>query len=1083
MASSFDAPDKSGRKARVFLSYSRADSEFTRRLADALAARGYVPDFDQSHHDPANIDTGISAEDEWWKRLQEMIAAAPAVVFIISPESAASRVCDEEIAYARALGKRVIAIVRRSIDPASAPPRLSALNWKLSFADDQAFDSSLDALCAALDLDVEWHRESARLTALAVKWDQDGRPEAQLLTSGAVSAADAQATRRPAGAPEAGDLLVRFLEVSRSKAAADRERLLTITGRAFVKPAEQAAAEERYDAALRLAAAGTLLGEDLEMRLVPERVPSALAGAECQALRCVLRGHEGTVQDASFSPDGTRIVSASRGDRTVRVFDVVSGRDLFVLQGHESGVTSATFNADGTRLLTTSGDNTARVWDAASRREIAVLRGHKDAVKGASFSPNGACIVTASQDGTARVWDTESGGEIGVLRGHDGAISKASFSFDATRVLTASSDTTARVWDVTSGREVAVLRGRGREVQRASFSQDATRIVTVYGQGFGAADQARLWDAASGREIAALAENKEEVRDASFSSDGSRIVTASQDGGARVWNSEGRLMAVLSGHEGGLRVASFSLDGALIITASEDRTARGWDAATGHERFVLRGHEDWVWGAAFSPDNQRVLTVSRDKTVRVWDAAHTREIAELSGHKGRSWHASFDADGTRIVTAGVDDKTARVWNSANGREIVVLRGHEGAVENTSFSPEGTRVVTASRDRTARVWDSAGGREVATLRGHEDSVQSASFSPDGARIVTASLDKTARVWDAANGREIGALLKHHAPLMDASYSPDGTRIVTATQDKTARIWDAANESEIGALGGHEQWVRSASFSPDGARIVTTDGRAARVWDVASLREILVLRTPAVSASFSPDGTRIVTASGASGVVHAMNGIVRVWDAASGREIAREQVQGDAVKSAAFSSDGAYLVVSFQNHSPRVFDVSRTAALTGDPAEVLAASLANGRGVKTESECADLLMQAAPNDLYGALLSRLSVEKREVVARRAEILARALHPKCYLPSSSTPGDIAHAEDGSATATHDSIAYVGAVTRESEVPPPLVEVVTSRPGANAIPRTRSPIRATIVVFTVLAIGAGAVLLAAWYGLMPFR
>ena len=68
-------------KTRVFLSYSRKDDAFTRRLAAALEARGYAPDFDQSARDPANA--GIAPEDEWWPRLKHMIAADEAMVFIV----------------------------------------------------------------------------------------------------------------------------------------------------------------------------------------------------------------------------------------------------------------------------------------------------------------------------------------------------------------------------------------------------------------------------------------------------------------------------------------------------------------------------------------------------------------------------------------------------------------------------------------------------------------------------------------------------------------------------------------------------------------------------------------------------------------------------------------------------------------------------------------------------------------------------------------------------------------------------------------------------------------------------------------
>ena len=55
-------------------------------------------------------------------------------------------------------------------------------------------------------------------------------------------------------------------------------------------------------------------------------------------------------------------------------------------------------------MVTASVDRTARLWDAASGKELAVLQGHKDPVRSAAFSPDGAKVVTASDDGTARIW-------------------------------------------------------------------------------------------------------------------------------------------------------------------------------------------------------------------------------------------------------------------------------------------------------------------------------------------------------------------------------------------------------------------------------------------------------------------------------------------------------------------------------------------------------------------------------------------------------------------------------------------------------------------------------------------------------
>jgi formylglycine-generating enzyme required for sulfatase activity len=219
-------------KTRVFLSYSRKDDAFVRMLAKALAVRGYDPDFDQSSFDPANIVTGISAEDEWWRRLQDMIAAADVMIFVVSPDSAASKACDEEIAYARGISKRIIPILRRPIDFAKAPPRLAALNIKIQFLEDagSAFDMSLTELCSALDVDVNWHRESSRLTGLAVRWDQRGRPDDLLLFTADVRAIGDLLERRPRSAPEPSPILVELRDLSRARLDSEarlRRRLQT----------------------------------------------------------------------------------------------------------------------------------------------------------------------------------------------------------------------------------------------------------------------------------------------------------------------------------------------------------------------------------------------------------------------------------------------------------------------------------------------------------------------------------------------------------------------------------------------------------------------------------------------------------------------------------------------------------------------------------------------------------------------------------------------------------------------------------------------------------------------------------------
>ena len=382
------------------------------------------------------------------------------------------------------------------------------------------------------------------------------------------------------------------------------------------------------------------------------------------AERLRLVGHENFVMSAAFSPDGARIVTAC-WDKTARVWDAATGKEIAVLRGHENYVTTAAFSPDGARIVTGSHDRTARIWDASTGKEFATLLGHEDAVKSAAFSPDGARIVTASfRDATARIWDAATRQEIATLLGHEDAVKSATFSPDGARVVTGSYDRTARIWDASTGREIAVLRGRENMMEYVVFSPDGTRIITVP-----ETDTARVWDAATGQEIAALRGHAGRVRSAAFSPDGALTVTGSDDGTAQIWDAvTGQKIAALRGHEGGVWSAAFSPDGARIVTASSDRTARIWDAMAGQEIADLLGRESWVMSAAFSPDIARVVAHSHDGTTRIWNACTGQKIADL--RSGDVTSASFSPDSSQIVIAAGD--TARICDVVTGQEIVTL---------------------------------------------------------------------------------------------------------------------------------------------------------------------------------------------------------------------------------------------------------------------------------------------------------------------------------------------------------------------------------------------------------------------------
>ena len=180
----------------------------------------------------------------------------------------------------------------------------------------------------------------------------------------------------------------------------------------------------------------------------------------------VLGSHEHQVVKLVVSPDGKRIVSHGEQEKTMRLWDGVTGRELAELPG-DPVPRALAFSPDGARLVSGSlyPDNTVRLWEAATGRLVAAMPGHKNSIHSVSFGPDGRRIVSAAQDQTARLWDGESGQPIAPLRGHTESTWNAIFSPDGRRVVTASADQTLRLWDATSGDLITVLRGHKGEVR------------------------------------------------------------------------------------------------------------------------------------------------------------------------------------------------------------------------------------------------------------------------------------------------------------------------------------------------------------------------------------------------------------------------------------------------------------------------------------------------------------------------------------------------------------------------------------------------------------------------------------------
>lgn len=327
----------------VFLSYSRRDLAFVRRLSEALKACG--------------LDVWVDLDDiipssRWMDEIHANIADADAVVFVITPDSVISEVCRIELDYAIGLPKRVVPVVARETARDRVPTDLTELQW-LSITEEADFDAAVKQLVEVLGTDIERVHLHTRLLTQAADWERRDHERSLLLRGAELKEAEIWLADQSGRRPAANSAQLKLILASR-RAAVRRQRGLGTAGlvlaavmavlAAFALFQRQAAVNQAGIATARqlLAEADALRDRQPDVSLLlgvlalgnaPDQVEEeARSGLESNLARphhiaTQFTGHSGAVNDVAFNADGTALASAG-WDGTVRMWDVGTSQAL-----------------------------------------------------------------------------------------------------------------------------------------------------------------------------------------------------------------------------------------------------------------------------------------------------------------------------------------------------------------------------------------------------------------------------------------------------------------------------------------------------------------------------------------------------------------------------------------------------------------------------------------------------------------------------------------------------------------------------------------------------------------------------------
>jgi WD40 repeat protein/serine/threonine protein kinase len=577
-----------------------------------------------------------------------------------------------------------------------------------------------------------------------------------------------------------------------------------------------------------------------------------------------LGSQSGYVGMAAWFPDGNRAVAASvfgQGEvGEVRIWDVAA-RKVLALPSPDDSVGSVALSPDGQLLAFGTFRQGVILWDVAQSREVARLPVQQSFRSGfgLTFAPEGRMLAAGDQHGEITLWQVDTNGPVHArprrFNGHRRGISVLAFSPDGKLLVSGSWDRTIKLWDVASAKVTGTFTNHAWEVQTLALSPDGHTIAS------GGWDRAiRIWD--------------------------SRTLIQSH---------------LLTNHAVWISSLTFSRDGQTLVSAGADQTIRLWDTATWQERALLRGHRDEVNAAVLSPDESRLLSGAKDGVLKVWNRERPpRPIDHLKRPPDLAL-AGVAVDGSAILVFHTND-TISLWNAENLGQISrqPLLEPRTNIGTIALRNKDGRMAVGTRDGWLKLLDATTGQQIAKASAGVGPLSALAFSPDGSLLAAGGIGKQIVIFATTPLEprfELPRSLTNAVATM--VFDPDGKQLAAGTAAGVVDYWNLSARQP--ATWNMRSALTRLAFSRDGGMLIAAaeDARL-RVWNLAARRDSFLGRTlnSFTSLALTTDGRRLAAGT--------HEGVIRMYDLQTWREILTLPGHSGAVSALAFHSDSDRLI---------------------------------------------------------------------------------------------------------------------------------------------------------------------------------
>lgn len=590
-----------------------------------------------------------------------------------------------------------------------------------------------------------------------------------------------------------------------------------------------------------------------------------------------LEGHFNSVSTVSITPDATIAVSGSE-DKTIRVWDIETGKCLKILEGHTGEINAVSLTPDGRIAISGSSDETLRIWDIDSGQCSKILYGHSKSVQCVDITPDVRLAVSGSRDETIRIWDISKGQCKKVIKALSG-ISSLRMTADGAFVIVGDEKGTANILDLRSGDIIRPLHS-----YLSNFNLDGWGNV------------------------------KYRVTFVNITPDGKLALTGSNDENTLwIWNvMNGKLVQTLKGKSEGFRCAEINLHRNRVISANLENEIQVWKIYENNLLTIIwRLIKRFIWNYIVLKCDRKIQIIKGENLkdliilpIRIlWIKIIERFTPEkplhtYTGHRSEITYITGSID-NKIAISSSQDGTLKIWDILNHRQFLgVDRKHHTAVMDICISNNGKMAASVSmRDSKVMTWDIVTGKCLGEFT-HPVLVDRVEILPDK-RLLISRAAKDVRIWSLDSGQCLrqlegeGSLFK--IALDFPLITPDKKNIVLSGDDRQKiSFFNLASNEIISTL--RDEFKNYTRF------------------DIVKLKFSLI--------DFTKDSKFAITASSEGMLLNPYDTYkLRVWEVATGKCVRVIDSHESNIFDLKISSDSRTAFTSCADSTLRIYDIQK------------------------------------------------------------------------------------------------------------------------------------------------------------------